>query len=260
MIWPVGSLLRESGLFAGRSVRRFVRTPETLISTVVFPVILFLAMLAVFGSAVEAFDDSGDYAQRLVLTLIVSGLMFGSIGTATGFLTDLQDGLLTRVRSMPLAPAGPMIGAAIAETARAVVAVVVLVAVGTGFGFRFDAGVLPTVAFGAVALLAAISIVWVGLAMASVARSYEALAPPLSALFLLLLFFSRGLVPLEAYPGWAQPIVRANPATAYVTALDRLARGGALIGPLLNAVGWSLGLIVVFGLVARRAVRRRSGV
>lgn len=126
--------LRECWLLAGRSVRRFVRTPETLISTVAFPIMLLLVLLAVFGTAVEAFDASGDYAQRLVPALVVSALMFGSIGTASGFFTDLHDGLMARVRSMPLSPVGPMVGAAIAKTARALVAVVVLVVTGWLFG------------------------------------------------------------------------------------------------------------------------------
>ena len=64
------------------------------------------------------------------------------------------------------------------------------------------------------------------------------------------------MVPLEAYPGWAQPVVRFNPATAYVTALDGLARGGELVAPVLAAVAWSAGIVAVFGFFASRAIRR----
>lgn len=157
---------------------------------------------------------------------------------------------MQRIRSLPVAPSGPLVGTVAAEVARAMMAVVVLVAFGAAFGFRFEAGVVPAVGFALIAVLAAVSIVWIGLALASVARSQEALGPPLGALFLVLLFFSRGIVPLEAYPGWAQPIVQGNPAGAYVLALDRLARGGPLVGPLVAAVVWAVALTVVFGALA----------
>lgn len=73
----------------------------------------------------------------------------------------------------------------------------------------------------------------------------------------MLLFFSRGMVPLEAYPGWAQPIVRFNPATSFVTALDNLGRGGELTGPILSAVAWAVALTAVFGFIAVRGLRAR---
>jgi len=251
----VRSLLLHSPVFAGRSFKRFIRSPDNVVSTVGFPLLLLLTILAVFSTAVEGFDD-GPYAQRLVPMLVVSGLMFGSLNTAVGFFTDLGQGYLERIRTMPVSPAGPLVGAVIGEIGRAATALVVLVAVGHGFEFRFNNGVVPAIGFCLMAMLASVSIVWIGLAMATVARSQEALGPPLGSLFLVLLFLSRGMVPIGAYPGWAQPIVRFNPATAYVTAMDRLARGGELVKPILGSLAWTVGIIAVFGTIAVRAVRR----
>lgn len=243
-----------TAVFAGRAVKRSFRRPDTVVSTVAFPVLLLLTMLAVFSSAVEAFEDA-DYAQRLVPGLIVSGIIFGSIGTALGFWIDLDSGFMERVRSMPVPSLTPLLGTVLAEATRALVAVAVLVSLGYAFGFRFEAGVPAAVAFVAVAIVAAITVTWVGLFLATIAPSQEALAPPLNAFFLVLLFFSKGLVPLEAYPGWAQPLVQANPMTAYVELLDRLARGGALVAPALTALAWSVGITAVFGGLAVRRLR-----
>lgn len=189
-------------VFTGRSVRRFLRRPEVVVGTFAFPVVLMLTMLAVFSSAVEAFEGS-NYAQRLVPGLLVSGVMFGSLGTATGFFGDLQSGFMDRTRTLPLPASAPLVGTVGGEVVRAVLAVVVLVGVGFAFGFRFEAGVPAALGFVALAAVAAVSVIWVGLFMATVARSEEAVGPPLNAVFLVLLFLSRGLVPLEAYPGWS---------------------------------------------------------
>ena len=249
------AFVRDSVVFAGRSFKRYIRTPDMVVNTVGFPVVLMLTLLAVFSTAVEAFDD-GPYAQRLVPMLVVSGLMFGSVGTAVGFFTDLGEGYMARVRSLPVAAAAPLAGTVLAEVARGMTALVALAAVGYGFGFGFSNGPAGFVGFVAVTALVAVSVVWIGLAVATVARSQEALGPPLGALYLVLLFFCQGMVPLEAYPGWAQPLVRFNPATAYVTALDRLARGGELTAPIVAAAGWSVAIIAVFGWFASRAIRR----
>lgn len=253
----MSALLAPYLVFTGRSVKRFLRAPEILVQTVAFPVLLLLTMLAAFGSAVEAFGDEV-YAQGLVPVLVVSGLMFGSTGTATGFFGDLHSGFMDRIRSMPTPSAAPLVGTAIAEVIRALVAVAVLVGIGHAVGFRFSGGLVGVVGFVAIAALAGVSVVWVGLAMATVAKSPESLAPPLSALFLTMLFLSEGMVPLEAYPGWTQPIVRANPATSYVSALAALSTGDPATRPVFNSILWSIALVSVFGTIAITRVRKLS--
>lgn len=243
--------------FTGRSVRRFLRRPDVVVGTFAFPVVLMLTMLAVFSSAVEAFED-GDYAQRLVPGLIVSGVLFGSLATATGFFEDLRSGFMDRVRSMPVASSAPLVGTVAAEALRALLAVATLVLVGSAFGFRFANGPIAAAGFVALAVVAAVTVIWVGVFMATVAKSQEAVGPPLNAVFLVLLFFSRGLVPLEAYPGWSQPLVRANPASAFVVALDNLARGGPLLWPILFALAWSVAIVAVFATLAIRRLAARS--
>ncbi|MEO0495092.1 MAG: ABC transporter permease [Actinomycetota bacterium] len=245
-------------LFAGRAVRRIGRSPDVVVSTVIFPLLLLLTLHAVFSSAVESFEGGAAYGQRLVPTLVFSGVMFGAIGTSTGILTELENGWIDRLRSMPLNPFSPLAGTILGETVRAVVAVAVLAGVGYAFDFRFDAGVLPAIGFVIVAMLAAISVGCVGAYLATIASSREALLGPLNAVFLLLLFLSRGMVPLEAYPGWVQPVVEHNPATAYVGLLDRLARGGALWSSALTVAAWTLGFVIVFGVLAGRRMAARG--
>ncbi|MEM9747171.1 MAG: ABC transporter permease [Actinomycetota bacterium] len=254
------STATANAVFVGRSIRRFLRRPDSVVFTVAFPLLLLLTMLAVFSSAVEAFEDA-DYAQRLVPGLTVSGVLFGSLGTAVGFWSDLDTGFMDRVRSLPVSPAAPLVGTVLAEAVRALMAVVALAAAGYAFGFRFEAGVGRAIGYFVAAMIGAMAFTWIGLYVATIATSQESLSPPLNAFFLVLLFFSEGLVPLDAYPGWAQPFVEANPATAFVTLLDRLARGGDLGRPILNAALWSIAIVAVFGTLAvrRLAVGRSAG-
>lgn len=248
-------LIGSALAFADRSVRHFLRSPEMVITSVVFPLLLLLTMLAVFSTAVERY--SGDtYAQIVVPGLVMSSVIFGTMATANAFYTDLNDGFMDRVRSMPVPTAAPLLGMLAAEVIRAVLAILVLCSVGAVFGFRFAAGPLAAIGFVATGALIAVSTVWIGVWLATTATTQEAVGPPMNAVFLVMLFFSGALVPREAYPDWAQTIVAINPATAYVTLLDHLARGGELLGPTLWALGWSAVLIVVFAGLAVRRLRR----
>lgn len=242
---------------AGRSVMRILRRPDIVISSVIFPVLLLLTLHAVFSAAVEAFESGEAYGQRLVPGLLVGGVMFGSIGTGVGLLSDIDSGWLARIRSMPIPDAAPLAGLVLSEAVRGLLVSGVLVGLGSLFGFRFQAGWLAAVGFFVAACLISMAFSWIGIALATRSSSPESLAAPLNAVFLIMLFLSQGMVPLEAYPGWVQPIVRVNPATAFVKLLDRLARGGALVRPALIAAAWALALTVVCGTFAIRSLKQR---
>ncbi|MEM7341078.1 MAG: ABC transporter permease [Actinomycetota bacterium] len=254
------ALAQDSAVFLActiRSLRRLFRRSDIVVGTVVFPILLLLTMLAVFSSAVESFDaGGGNYAQRLVPGLTVSGLLFGSIGSSVGFFTDLQSGFMTRMRSLPVPAAAPLVGTVAAEGARAALAVVPMAALGHLFGFRFENGPLAALAYVGVAVVIAMCLVWAGLWLATLVSSQEALISPLNALYLVLLFLSQGLVPLEAYPDWIQPVVRVNPASTFVVLLDRLASGGPLVQPTLAALAWAFGIAAVFAALAIRRFRQ----
>ncbi len=262
---PAGTgstMLTASSVFTGRAMRHVVRRPETVVQTVIFPIVLLLTMLAVFSTAVEQFTaaqpdvPAGEpYAQRLVPVMILSGIMFGSSGAAVLLFTDLRNGFFTRIRALSTPLGAPLVGISVAEAVRASVTVVTLCIAGIVAGFRFQAGWPAALGFLAVAALAAVTFTWVGLFLAAVARSMESFLPPLNALFLVLLFCSQGMVPLDAYPEAFQPFVRWNPGSAYVVLLDRLARGEELLGELLLAAGWSAALITVSGVLCVRSLR-----
>ncbi|MEM7091734.1 MAG: ABC transporter permease [Actinomycetota bacterium] len=245
----------SAATFSGRAVRRFVRSPEAIVNTVIFPLLLLFAIFAAFATSVEAFEGD-NYAQRLVPGLVVSGLMFGSVGAAVGLQKDIQTGFMARIRTMPVRPSTTIVGVVAAEVVRAAAALLVLGSVGYALGFRFEGGALRTLLIFPVAVLIGIAMTMPGLAFATMTKTTEALSAPLGALYLVLMFMSAAMVPIEAYPDWAQPIVRASPVAAFVRVLDRLGRGGDLGRPVLWAILWAAVLIIGFGALA---VRRLAG-
>lgn len=249
------NVMQASAAFCGRAVLRLIRMPEVIIQTVIFPVILLTTNLAVFSAAVELYDDSGPYAQRLVPGLVVAGVMFGSTGSAMGLFGDIKSGFMQRIRALSTPLAAPIVGIALAEALRGLLATAALTAAGYLAGFRFHGGVGHFVGFVVVAAVSALAFPWIGLWLATKARSVESFLAPLSAFFLVLLFMSQSVVPLSAYPEFVQPFVRWNPGSAFVVALDSLARGQDATSEIVLAAVWSVVMIGVFGALAVRGLR-----
>ena len=73
-----------------------------------------------------------------------------------------------------------------------------------------------------------------------------------------LTFGSSMFVPVDTMPGWLQAWVKVNPVTHLTEAIRGLMVTGAEATPILQSVGWALGLVAVFAPLALTAYRRRA--
>lgn len=248
-----------------REILRSLATPAVTVQSVAFPGVLLLVLLAVFGTAVEEFTGGQPYVQRVTPALVVSGAAFGSLGTVLGLFEDRSSGFFDRIRLTPFAGTTPdpsglrglramMAARSISEHVRVLAVTVVLTALGATLGFRFEAGIGRTVAFFVLATVFGASFCWIGFALATKGSSMESVVPPVSGLFLILLFLSHGMVPLEAFPDWIQPVVEVAPSSLMMLTLQRLSGGGEVLGPLLGALAWTVGFTVIFGGIAANSI------
>ena len=242
---------------AGRSLRRFRRSPAQIVASIIFPGLLLVVLLACFGELVEEFTGA-DYVSRIVPGIVAMSLAYGAVASGVSMLEDLRDGFAGRLKVMPVATGALLAGRVTADAVRGAMSTTVLTVLGFAVGFRFETGVTGVIAFVLLAALATTGFSWLALSVGTRAPGIEAVAAPLNALFLVCLFLSEGFVPIEGYPGWAQPIVRANPFTCIRNALAAIAEGGSTRQPVLYALAWIAGLTLVFAPLAITGFRARS--
>lgn len=256
MTATVDGLGRATWIQAGRALRRSLRMPTVVVQGLAFPLVLMLLLLAGFREVVGDFDPGRDYIQRLVPMAAITGALFGGLANGAGLIRERQLGLLDRFRALPSPRLAPLTGRMLAEATRIALGTIVLILVAMVVGFRFSGGVAGALAFVPVVVLYGTAFGWLVTALAVRATAFEQLSL-LAPLFLVLLFFNTGFVPLDAFPGALQPVVRAAPHTAVSEALLGLSDGGPVAGPLLRTVLWSVGITAV---CATSAVRRfRAG-
>lgn len=248
------SVVTATTRLAGRNLLLMRRNPATIVGAAVAPVVFFLGFYAVLDRLMSA--RGIDYPQYFTPAVAVQAMFFAAIASGVYLAQDVRGGMLDRARSLPIARIAPLAGRLLADLTRGLVSLAVLLVLASAFGFRFASGALPAVGFVLLALLFSITLSAGCGAVALASRNPEAAVQSLLLPYLPLLMLSTGFVTVDQFPGWMQPFVRYQPISHVVDALRALSTGGETAGPVLAALAWCLGLLVLFGVLGARAYRR----
>jgi len=244
-------------VLAKRSLLRIPRQPDLLVGFTVQPIMFVLLFVYVFGGAIST--PGLDYVDFLIPGIIVQSMTFGGFVTALGLSEDLKKGLIDRFRSLPMARAAVLTGRTLADGATNVLQLAVMLGVGFAVGFRFSTSAPEVIAGIALCLLIGYAFSWVFAVVGLTASSPEA-ANAYGFIFLFpLTFVSSAFVPVKSMPSWLQPVAENNPFTHMVDAVRALFVGTPAGDHIWLAVLWSLGIIVVFGMLAVWRYRHAVG-
>lgn len=241
---------------SGRTLRVYLRTPQLVIATVAFPLLMMFVMLAVLGRLVGTVDEVR-YVQRLVPLVALSTISFSASLTAVGFWFDTHGPMFDRVRTMTVPPWSLLAGRLVGDLVRIVLVAAVVTGVAYLPGFRFSRGLAGALGYFAVVLLlgALFSALaaWVGTVAKSPTGASGALNAPMIALY----FLSIGYLPQAAFPGFLQPIAWANPLSAGTQAMVGLSAGGPVATPMLLAAAWTVLVVALAAIAVTRRFRAR---
>jgi ABC-2 type transport system permease protein len=250
------SYLVASSQVAGRTLKKFVRSPALIVAGTAQGVLFLLIFRYVFGGAI-AHTGSLDYVDFLVPGFVVTGVLFQGMSAASGVADDQEGGLFDRLRSLPIRLLSIITGRVGADSALVAWGVVVMTAVGFAVGFRLGGSVGDAlVAFG-LTILYGFAFVWMFIFMGLAAGSPQA-AQSLSFLVFPLSFVSSAYVPVATMPGWMQAFATNQPMTQMINTV-RLLTGGPAAQQLLAhslsyylvpSLFWTAGLVAVFAPLA----------
>lgn len=167
------------------------------------------------------------------------------IGAAVSVSTDMSEGIIARFRTMAIHRGSVLVGHVVGSVLQSLASVVLVGAVAVAIGFRStDATALEWLAaFGLIALFA-LALTWIAVGMGMASPNAEAASNSAMPLILLPLI-SSAFTPVEAMPGWFQPIARYQPFTPAIETLRGLLLGTEIGYNGWLAVAWSIGLAVL---------------
>jgi ABC-2 type transport system permease protein len=248
-------LANDSLTITWRFLAAMVRMPESIVFSVIQPMLLVLMFRYVFGGAITGIH--GSYVNYLMPGIFVQTVTFGSVNSAVGMAEDLQKGIIERFRALPMARPAVVTGRSMSDLTRNVVSVLLMTGLGFAVGFRIETNVAAFVAGLAILLLFSWAIGWGFCLLGLVVSSPETAQLATFPVLLPFTFASSAFVPVNLMPGWLQAFAKNQPVSKVVDGCRALMSGGGTARPVLIALAWSLGMLVVLvPLAVRRYVRQ----
>jgi ABC-2 type transport system permease protein len=245
-------LVSDSLVLARRNLEHVRQIPEKLLDVTLQPIMFVLLFVYVFGGVIDV--PGGDYNNYLIGGILVQGLAFGMMGPGMSIATDLGEGMVDRVRSLPTSRSAYLAGHFIAELAAAMLSIVVLLATGVVVGWSIDSSLVQAVGGVALLVLFSAAMICLGTLIGVVVRSPDAVQGFAFMTVFPLTFLSNAFVPAAGLPDGLQQVAEYNPVSAVVAAVRTLfgnptatPDGAAwpLAHPVVAGVGWSLAILAL---------------
>lgn len=222
------SALRDSGLLAGRHLRRLFRAPGKLLGITLNPLVMMLTVGYLFRRSIVV-QDTPDYVEY-IMAGVTAQVGLSSIGpTALTLALDMREGIIDRLLSLPVRRYTILVAHAAADLVAAGVGLAAVLLFGLALGWRIHTG--PLQALAGFLLLGAFiyAMCWVGLAVGLAMRNIEAIESVGALVMIFLTFMSNSFLAVQGLPGWVQPLADWNPVSAVVAACRQL--WGNPLGP-----------------------------
>ncbi|WP_327309954.1 ABC transporter permease (plasmid) [Streptomyces sp. NBC_01298] len=242
--------VRDSATMLRRNLLHVRRYPSLTLNLLLTPVMLLLLFVYIFGDVMSAGLEGGGGGRSAYLAYLVPGILMltiggTTIGSAVSVAMDMTEGIIARFRTMPIHRGSVLIGHVVGSVIQCVMSVVLVGAVAVAIGFRsVDATAVEwLLALGLLALVS-LALTWIAVGMGLTSPNAEAASNNAMPLMILPLL-SSAFVPVDAMPGWFQPVAEYQPFTPAIETLRGLLLGTEIGNSGWIAVAWCLGLAVL---------------
>ncbi|MFJ4466990.1 ABC transporter permease [Streptomyces sp. NPDC089424] len=247
--------LRDSSTMLRRNLLHARRYPSLTLNLLLTPVMLLLLFVYIFGDVMSAGiaggslagggGDRSEYLAYLVPGILLLTIGGTTIGSAVSVSNDMTEGIIARFRTMAIHRASVLVGHVVGSVLQCVMSVVLVGAVAVAIGFR-SSGATALEWLLAVGLLTLVSLALTWIAVGMGLSSPNAEAASNNALPLMILpLLSSAFVPVDAMPGWFQPVAEYQPFTPAIETLRGLLLGSEIGNSGWLAVAWCVGLAVL---------------
>lgn len=231
-------------------IKIFVREPLGFLSTILFPVLIFVVLGRSLGGRAMSNDRLREFVGADLPVFTVTLIALNAVLSLVTIIAIYREsGILKRLRATPLRPHTILTAHVIVKLVFTVVTLALMAAAGRRF-YPMPLHV-AWFSFTISLIVSTISILSVGFLIASLVPTAR-FAQPIGSLILYPMLGASGLfVPIAALPGWLQPVAHVLPLTPAVSLLR-----GIWLGEGWLAHSWDvLGLAVVLGISTALSAR-----
>ena len=249
--------LTDTWTMTKRSLRHTTRSPDTIITVVLTPIGILLLFVYVFGGALGEQTGSVDYVDFITPGVIVMTVASGIAYAALRLSTDLQKGIISRFRTMPVTPSSVLSGQALSSTLSNLFSCSLVIVVAILVGFRPPADAAALLSFFGLLALLILATTWLAMMFGLLAKTPEG-AGAFSYVLLLLIFISPSFVPTDSMTPWLRGFAENQPMTPIIETMRSLLTEGSAGPDIWAALAWAAGILIISYTLALRIYRHRA--
>ncbi len=256
----ISPAVRDSATMLRRDIKHSLRVPAMTLSGLGTPVIMLALFNYFYGGAIGAGLGGGargvPYINYLAPAIITMAIASGCASTAVNLVVDMNEGIITRFRTMPIARASVLTGTVLGSLIRTLLTIGLIIGVALLMGFRPTTDPLAWIAALGLIALFTLAVTWMGVVFGLIGKT-PAGANSLSLIFLLLVFTSSAFVNTDSMPAGVRWFAQYQPFTPVIDSLRGLLLDQPVAGnSVMLAIAWCVGLALVGYLLARSAYNR----
>ena len=249
--------LSDTWTMTKRSLRHTTRSADTIITVVLTPIFILLLFVYVFGGALGEQTGSIDYVDFITPGVIIMTVASGIAYAAVRLSTDLQKGIISRFRTMPVTPSSVLSGQALSSTLSNLFSCLLVLMVAFLVGFRPEADAAAWLSFVGLLGLFILATTWLAMVFGILAKTVEG-AGAFSYILLFLIFISPSFVPTESMTPWLRGFAENQPMTPIIESMRSLLTEGTPGPDIWIALIWAAVILVVSYTVALGLYRRSA--
>ncbi len=247
---------RKTGVLMARLMRNIMRSPDTIITVAITPIMLLLLFVYVFGGAIETGTDN--YVNYLLPGILLITIASGVAYTSLRLFTDVKSGLMARFITMPIKRSSVLWAHVLTSLVSNALTLVMVFLVAFIMGFRSNADMVDWIAIVGIIGLFTLALTWLAIIPGLTAQSMEG-ATAYSYPLIFLPFISSAFVPTDTMPKAVRVFAENQPVTSIVNSIRALMYEGTVGNGIWTALAWCVGIMVLAYLIASKVFQRQLG-
>jgi ABC-2 type transport system permease protein len=253
----VGSIIKNTFTLAYRAFITMLHNPENFADILIMPVMFTLLFTFLFGGAISG--DISSYLPIIIPGILMQTMVTSCGGAATQIREDMDKGITSRFKSMPISRIAPLAGVLIADFVRYAIAGAIVFIVGALIGYRPEMGILAVVGSILLSIVIAWCLSWMFAFIGMLVKSTTTASTITMMTMFPLVFLSNAFVPAETMPSWLQYFVlHINPLSRVVSAVRQILSAGTIGADFWFALLGALTILVVFAPLTVWMYKRKA--
>ncbi|MCG3418077.1 ABC transporter permease [Oceanobacillus jordanicus] len=245
---------RKTGVLLGRLMRTIMRSPDTIITVAITPIMMMLLFVYVFGGAIETGTEN--YVNYLLPGILLITIASGVAYTSLRLFTDVQSGLMARFFTMPIKRSSILWAHVLTSLVSNALTVLVVILVALLMGFRSNATIIEWLIVVGILGLFTLALTWLAVIPGLTANTMEG-ATAFSYPLIFLPFISSAFVPTESMPKIIRIFAENQPVTSLVNAIRTLLYDGTISNGIWIALAWCVGIMAIAYFIAGKVFKHK---